>query len=80
MTIYVKKYGFNMFYKCNAATRKSNRGYLISNIQIVEKISKSKYYNIPSERRFILPIGSTGIELHEIGNSKTIQRIGELVD
>lgn len=73
---YIKKRGFNEFYKVKYDIHMSNRGYKIAVPHDMRKISKYGYYKynnvyIP---HFIMDI--PGKKIHEIGNEKFFEKIG----
>lgn len=72
--VYVKKKGFNVYYKVEYDIHKSNQGYKIAVPRHTEEITKYRYYKDVSIPHYIVyDIRGT---VHEIGNEKFFDRIG----
>lgn len=71
--VYVKKRGFEQFYRIGYAVRRSRRGYQIATPGSVEEVSRSTYYRQQAARRLILTIPAA--EVHSIGNPSAVAAI-----
>nr|DAH16981.1 MAG TPA: hypothetical protein [Caudoviricetes sp.] len=72
ITVYIKKYGFNIYYKIEYNIYVSRRGYKIAVPAAQEEISKYRYYkdtNIPHYTVY------DKYTIHEIGNKKFFDKI-----
>lgn len=74
ITVYVKKYGFNVYYMVEYNIRKSSSGYKIAIPRRIEDITKYRYYkDISIPHYTVYDICDT---IHEIGNRKFFASIG----
>lgn len=71
--VYVKKRGFEQFYRIGYTVRRSRRGYQIATPDSVEEVSRSTYYRQPESLRLILTIPAA--EVHSIGNPFAVAAI-----
>lgn len=71
---YIKRRGFNCFYKIAYTCRLSNRGYKIATPIEQEAISKCEYYKKLGIPHYIVDIPRK--EIHEFGNEKFFEIIG----
>lgn len=71
--IYVKKRGFEQFYRIGYTVRRSRRGYQIATPGSVEEVSRSTYYRQQAARRLILMVPAA--EIHSIGAAAMLDKI-----
>ena len=72
--VYVKKNGFNTYYRVEYLLHKSNRGYKIAAPRFVKEITKYRYYKDTFIPHYT--VYNQWKPIHEIGNEKFFNRIG----
>lgn len=74
ISVYVKKKGFNVYYKVEYDIHKSNQGYKIAVPRRAEEITKYRYYKDMSIPHYI--VYDKWETIHEIGNRKFFESMG----